>query len=198
MALAVLGMAHRALLLVDLPAVTGFRDGQWQNAGGLRALTHEVTLAARLINTPSTGLTLNIVGDRTRQRITEWDLPRKTIEPHDVIGDQAGVAWYSNFGEQSFGKLDPKTGKHTEWPVAELKKGWPTGMLGLRSDKDGNMWLGMMYQGAMAKFDPKTEKFQTWIIPSGGGVVRNMMATADGDLVLACSGRNRVAWVDVN
>jgi hypothetical protein len=24
-------------------------------------------------------------------------------------------------------------------------------------------------------FDRKTEKFQTWIIPSGGGVVRNMI-----------------------
>jgi hypothetical protein len=28
-------------------------------------------------------------------------------------------------------------------------------------------------------------------------VVRNMMATPDGDLVLACSGVNRVAMVDV-
>ncbi len=59
----------------------------------------------------------------------------------------------------------PQTGKVTEYPVPELKKGWPTGMLGLRADKDGNMWLGMMYQAAIAKFDPKTEKFQTFIIP---------------------------------
>ena len=49
----------------------------------------------------------------------------------------------------------------------------------------------------LVRFDPKTEKFQTWAIPSGGGVVRNMMATRDGDLVLACSGVNRVALVDI-
>ena len=104
-------------------------------------------------------------GRSTRVLITEWDLPRATIEPHDVIVDKDGVAWYSNFGEQTFGKLDPKTGKHTEWPVAELKKGWPTGMLGLRADRDGNMWLGMMYQGAMLKFDPKTEKFTYFSLP---------------------------------
>jgi len=104
-------------------------------------------------------------GRSTRVIITEYDLPRATIEPHDVIVDKDGIAWYSNFGEQTFGKLDPKTGKHTEYPVAELKKGWPTGMLGLRADKDGNMWLGMMYQGAMAKFDPKTEKFQYFSLP---------------------------------
>ena len=72
-----------------------------------------------------------------------------------MIVGKDGNAWYSNFGEQTFGNIDPKTGKHTEYPVPELKKGWPTGMLGLRPDKDGNMWLGMMYQGAIAKFDLK-------------------------------------------
>jgi streptogramin lyase len=104
-------------------------------------------------------------GRATRVVITEYDLPRPTIEPHDVIIDKDGIAWYSNFGEQTFGKLDPKTGQHTEYPVPELKKGWPTGMLGLRADNDGNMWLGMMYQGAIAKFDPKIEKFQIWSLP---------------------------------
>ena len=49
--------------------------------------------------------------------------------------------------------------------MPELKKGWPTGMLGLRPDKDGNMWLGMMYQGAIAKFDLKDKKFTTWSMP---------------------------------
>jgi hypothetical protein len=49
----------------------------------------------------------------------------------------------------------------------------------------------------LVRFDPKTETFQTWPIPSGGGVVRNMMATADGTFVLACSGVNRIALVEV-
>ena len=49
----------------------------------------------------------------------------------------------------------------------------------------------------LVRFDLKTEGFQSWVIPSGGGVVRDMMTTQDGDLVLACSGVNRVAFVDV-
>ncbi|OLD39168.1 MAG: hypothetical protein AUI57_04320 [Candidatus Rokubacteria bacterium 13_1_40CM_2_68_8] len=65
------------ILLVDLPAVTGFSLGQWQNTGALRSTTHELTFAARLINSPTTSLTLNIVGDRTRQVITEWNLPER-------------------------------------------------------------------------------------------------------------------------
>ena len=104
-------------------------------------------------------------GRATHVIITEYDLPRSTAEPHDVVVDRQGIAWYSNFGEQTFGKLDPKTGKVTEFAVPELKKGWPTGMLGLRADKDDNMWIGMMYQGAMAKFDPKAEKFQIFNLP---------------------------------
>jgi streptogramin lyase len=104
-------------------------------------------------------------GRATHVIITEYDLPRPTTEPHDVIVDRQGTAWYSNFGEQTFGKLDPKTGKVTEYPVPEEKKGWPTGMLALHADKFDNIWIGMMYQGAMAKFDPKAEKFQIFNLP---------------------------------
>jgi len=66
------------IILVPLPALAAFRDGQWQNVGAVQARTHELTFAARLINTPSTNLTLNIVGDRTRQVITDWPIaPRQ-------------------------------------------------------------------------------------------------------------------------
>ncbi|MBV8165231.1 MAG: carboxypeptidase regulatory-like domain-containing protein [Alphaproteobacteria bacterium] len=104
-------------------------------------------------------------GRGTQVVYTEYDLPRPTIEPHDVITDADGIAWYSNFGEQKFGKLDPKTGKVTEYAAPVLKRGWPTGMLGLRDDKDGNLWIGLMYQGAIAKFDRKTEKVETFSLP---------------------------------
>ena len=98
-------------------------------------------------------------GRGTHVVITEYDLPRPTIEPHDVVLSN-GYAWYTNFGEQYIGRLDPKTGQHREFALPELKKGFPTGSLDLKLDKDGSLWFGMMYQGALAKFDPKSEKFQ--------------------------------------
>jgi virginiamycin B lyase len=103
-------------------------------------------------------------GRGTNVIITEYDLPRPTIEPHDVIIVN-GEAWYSNFGEQFLGKLDPKTGKHTEYAMPELRKGFPTGNLDLGIDREGHLLLGMMYQGGVARFDPKTEKFQIWQLP---------------------------------
>ena len=105
-------------------------------------------------------------GRATRVVITEYDLGRETIEPHDVIVDNSGIAWYSSFGEPFLGRLDPKTGKVTEFPLPELKRDFPTGSLGLRTDPAGNLWLGMMYQGGIAKFDPRTEKLTTWSLPA--------------------------------
>lgn len=64
------------ILLVDLPAVAGFKQ-QWQNTGKLESNTHEASFGARLISSRNTALTLNIVGDRTRNRITEWTLPER-------------------------------------------------------------------------------------------------------------------------
>jgi virginiamycin B lyase len=104
-------------------------------------------------------------GRATRAIITEYDLPRPTIEPHDVIVDEHGMAWYSDFGEQYLGRLDPKTAAVKEWPVPELKPGYPVGSLDLEEDKNGDFWLGMMFQGAIARFDKKTEEFKTYPLP---------------------------------
>ena len=104
-------------------------------------------------------------GRATQVVITEYDLPRPLIEPHDVLVGADGNVWYSNFGEQNVGKLDPKTGKVTEYPLPELKQGWPQGSLGLRPDRDGNLWIGMMYQGAIGRIDIKTGKVTTFPLP---------------------------------
>jgi virginiamycin B lyase len=105
-------------------------------------------------------------GRATEVIITEYDLPRDSIEPHDVIVGKDGNVWYSNFGEQNIGRMDPKTGKVTEIALPEFKKGWPQGSLSLHSDKDGNIWFGMMYQGAMGKFNVATQKVETFSLPA--------------------------------
>ncbi len=101
----------------------------------------------------------------TRVVITEWDLPRPTIEPHDVVVDSKGVVWFSNFGEQTVGKFDAKSGRLTEIPVPEIKKGSPLGALSIRLDREENLWLGMMYQAAIGKLDAKSGKLQIWSAP---------------------------------
>jgi virginiamycin B lyase len=104
-------------------------------------------------------------GRATRVIYTEYDLPRETISPHDVVLDKEGIAWYSSFGEQFVGRLDPKTGESKEYAMPVHKPDFPKGSLGLRIDNDGNLWLGNMYQAAIVRFDPKTEQFKAWPMP---------------------------------
>jgi streptogramin lyase len=99
-------------------------------------------------------------GRATRVIVTEYDLPRPTTEPHDVIVDAQGAVWYSDFGELFISKFDPKTLKLTEYPVKEFKPGAPVGNLSLEFDKHGTLWFDTMFQGSLGNLDPKTEQIK--------------------------------------
>lgn len=99
-------------------------------------------------------------GRATHVIITEYDLPRKTIAPHDVRTDHDGNVWYSDFVENFLGELDPKTGVERDYAIPVLKPGSPVGTLDLEPDSDGNLWLAMMFQAGLAKFDMKSKTFQ--------------------------------------
>jgi streptogramin lyase len=104
-------------------------------------------------------------GAATRIIITEYDLPRATIAPHDVRTDAQGFIWYSNFVEPYLGRLDPKTGEHKEFAYTLPKPKFPTGALALEPDQDGNWWLAMMFQGGLMKFDTATSTFHHYPLP---------------------------------
>jgi virginiamycin B lyase len=104
-------------------------------------------------------------GRATRAVITEYDLPRRTIAPHDVLTDSDGTIWYSNFVEPFLGWLDPTTGEHAEYSYPVLKPSFPTGALAMEPDSDGNWWLALMFQGGLARFNVKTKTFRLFPIP---------------------------------
>jgi virginiamycin B lyase len=104
-------------------------------------------------------------GKATQVLITEYDLPKRTRQPHDVVVDSDGIVWYSSFGELILGKLDPKTGKTTEYPIPELKPGHIRGNLDVNLDEEQNIWIAMTFQAGVAKFDRKTEKFTMYKLP---------------------------------
>ncbi len=124
-------------------------------------------------------------GKATHVIITEYDLPRKLAMPHDVVMDADGLVWYSDFGDQFLGRLDPKTGKVAEFPIPVLKKGFPLGTLDLELDKEQNLWISLMYQGGIAKFDRKSEKFQIYPVPKewqGDHTQQSMVSPSNSDV----------------
>jgi virginiamycin B lyase len=135
-------------------------------------------------------------GRATRVIITEYDLPRHEIQPHDVITDARGTVWYSNFSQEILSSLDPNTGKITEYKLPVQKPDYPEGSLALRSDANGDLWLGMMFQGAVARFDPHTKELKVWNLPAdrnNDGTQINMVsperAKVDGKVWLQDTGK---------
>ncbi len=104
-------------------------------------------------------------GRATRVIVTEYDLPRKEAQPHDVIVDADGKAWYSDFGHQFVGVLDPKTGTVRDIPIPVLKPEQPKGGLDLEFDPQGNIWLSMMYQAGISWIDRKTHEVKAYPFP---------------------------------
>ena len=122
-------------------------------------------------------------GRATHVVITEYDLPRHTIAPHDVRTDRDGHVWYSDFVENFLGELDPRTGALKEYPIPVLKPGFPAGSLDLEPDADGNLWLAMMFQAGLARFDMKSRTFQIFPIdgPANNDAMQQSMVMPRSD-----------------
>jgi len=104
-------------------------------------------------------------GRGTRVIITQYDLPRPEIQPHDVIVDPDGMVWFSHFGDQFLSRLDPKTGQVTDFPIPVQKPNHPKGTLDLEIDDDGYLWIGLMYQTGMARFDRIAGTLRIYPVP---------------------------------
>jgi virginiamycin B lyase len=133
--------------------------------------------------------------DPATMQIREYVLPNGESRPRRVAITSDDVLWYSDYSRGYLGRFDPATGKTTEWPSPGGPKSQPYGMAVVKNI----IWYSEagVEPNTIVRFDPKTENFQTWTIPSGGGIVRNIDVTRDGNLALACSGVNRVALVEL-
>ena len=105
-------------------------------------------------------------GASTKVIYTEYDLPRKETQPHDVIVDQDGMVWYSDFSNQFAGVMDPKTGKATDIPIPVLKPEQPKGGLDIEFEPgQKNVWLSLMYQAGVARIDRATHQVTVYPFP---------------------------------
>jgi len=104
-------------------------------------------------------------GRATRVIVTEYALPRPTIEPHDVVVDKDGIVWFSEFGDMALGRLDPRTGKVAEYPIPRLKSDAPPGELNLELGTNDDLWIGLQFQAGFAHFDKKTRKATVYSVP---------------------------------
>ena len=133
--------------------------------------------------------------DHKTMAITEYHLPRGArprrlaVAPDDTI-------YYSDYARGYLGHFDPAMKKVEEWPSPGGTSSHP---YGIAITQDGTVWYAEtgLHPNNLISFNPKTKAFSSTPIPSGGGVVRNMAATGDGKIYLACSGVNKVGIAEV-
>ena len=127
--------------------------------------------------------------------IKEYSLPDAAARPRRLAIDPDGMVWYVDFSRGYLGRLDRATGAVKEWPSPSGAKSEPYGIVFTK----GALWYNesAAKPNTIVRFDPGTEKFQSWAIPGGGDIVRNMDVTPDGNPVLANSLTNQVGLVEI-
>ena len=133
--------------------------------------------------------------DPATRRIAEFGLPSEDARPRRIAATPDGFIWYTDFTRGRLGRLNPKTGEVVDWPSPGGVQSGPYAIAVL----EGDIWYAETgsEQNMLVRFDPTTRSFESWPIPSGGGVVRNMMATPGGGLALALSGVDKIALVTI-
>lgn len=133
--------------------------------------------------------------DRQTMKIREWKLPDPGARPRRIAIGPDDIVWYTDFARGYLGRLDPATGKVREFPSPSGPQSEPYGIVFTK----GALWYSESgaKPNTIVRFDPATRKFQSWAIPGGGDIVRNMDVTRDGNPVIADSLVNEVGLVTV-
>lgn len=136
--------------------------------------------------------------DPVTMALEEVELPiaETTVRRLDIADD--GMIWYVNSSQGRLGRYNRNTGEIKEWPSPSGPKSHPYAIAVV----DGIVWYNESGKrpDALVRFDPETQEFQSWPIPSGGvyaGIVRHMLPTREGGLLIHQSSTNRIILVSV-
>ena len=128
-------------------------------------------------------------------RIVEFALPDPAARPRRIAITPDDQVWYTDFARGYLGHFDPATLKVEEFASPSGPKSQPYGIVAAK----GALWYveSRAKPNTVVRFDPKTRAFQSWAIPGGGDIVRNMTVDHDGNPVMANSLVNMVGRVEL-
>ena len=133
--------------------------------------------------------------DPQTMAIKEYKLPNEAARPRRLAFQSDDTIWYTDYSRGTLGRLDLATGNVKEWQSPSGQKSEPYGIVYTK----GALWYAETgaKPNTIVRFDPGSENFQSWAIPGGGDIVRNMDVTPDGNPVIASSLTNQVGLVSV-
>ena len=87
--------------------------------------------------------------DPKTKKFREWDLP-EGAKPHGLVVDKQGAVFYTGNGNGTIGRLDPATGKVTEYKTRQSGSGPHT----LIQAPDGTIWFTEQSADRIGRLDP--------------------------------------------
>jgi len=131
------------------------------------------TLALRFYDVPD-----------TRTRIRRLDL------------DSNGFVWFVNSTMGKIGSLNPDSGEIRQWDSPSGPDSHPYALAVI----DDVVWYNEsgVRPDTLVRFDPQAERFQSWPIPSGVGIIRNVWVTEDKNLLIHQSSSNHIGLVKID
>jgi len=131
--------------------------------------------------------------DPQTMAIKEYALP-ENVRPRRVAIAADDTVYFTDYKSGHLGVLNTSTGSVK---LFDSPGGAEANPYGIAITPDGMVWYSEsgVHPNTIVQFNPTTQKFAKANIPSGGGVVRNMAATPDGRVYIACSGVDKVGVV---
>jgi len=127
--------------------------------------------------------------------LKEYTLPDSKARLRRMGVTSDDMIWYGDWSNGKLVRFNPKDGSIKEYQGPGGQLAQPYGMTVI----DDIIWYceSNLRPNTLVRFDPKTEKFQTWLMPEGGGIVRHMMPTRDGNIAMALSGLSKIGLVEI-
>ncbi len=129
--------------------------------------------------------------DPKTQSFKEWDLPAGH-RPHGLLVDKHGMVWTTGNGNGTIGKLDPVSGKMTEFKTPSGGGGPHTLVI---TDDQRAIWFTMQSGNKVASLDTRTGAIKEY--PSSGGPYGLALDKA-GNVWFCRMGDNKMGKLDPN
>jgi virginiamycin B lyase len=127
--------------------------------------------------------------------IKDFVLPDPKADPHGLTVDDEGHVWWAETVGFHLGRLDPKTGKMTRYPMDSSGRYQGRGHTPI-TDSQGNVWYSVIGGDMIGKWDRKTEKTTVWKVPTEGAAPYGITRDQNDNLWFAEFRRCKIARFD--
>jgi virginiamycin B lyase len=95
------------------------------------------------------------------RRIVHYRIPRPELQLHDIAVAPDGAVWYADLLNSCIGKLDPVTGRFSEYSTASAG----ANPHGISVDSAGIVWYAATQHGRVGRIDPATGRGLEFRLP---------------------------------